>query len=140
MLVPAKTKYRKSQKGGKKICGVALSGNGLRFGSFGLKALESGKLNSRQIESARKVITRYMKRAGKLWITVFPHTPVTKKPAEVRMGSGKGNVEYYIAKIKPGRVIFEIDGIDTDSALTSLQKAAAKLPFKTKIIDIDLKL
>jgi large subunit ribosomal protein L16 len=134
MLVPAKTKYRKAQKGGKKILGTAATGNSLKFGSLGLKALGSGKLNSKQIESARKVITRYMKRAGKLWIVVFPHTPITTKPAEVRMGSGKGNVEYYVAKIKPGRVIFEIDGIDRDSAEIALQKAAAKLPFKTKTI------
>lgn len=137
MLVPAKTKYRKSHKGGKSIDGVATSGYSVKFGSHGLKALEPAKLNSRQIESARKVITRYMKRSGKLWIMIFPHTPVTKKPAEVRMGSGKGNVEYYIAKIKPGRVIFEIDGIDTESAILALTKAAAKLPFKTKIIDAD---
>lgn len=136
MLVPAKTKYRKAQKGGKKILGTARSGNGLKFGSFGLKALESGKLNSKQIESARKVITRYMKRAGKLWIVVFPHTPITKKPAEVRMGSGKGNVEYYVVKIKPGRVIFEIDGIDVADATNSLEKAAAKLPFRTKIMNL----
>lgn len=135
MLVPAKTKYRKSQKGGKKILGVSLNGNELKFGSFGIKALEPGKLNSKQIESSRKVITRYMKRSGKLWIMVFPHTPVTKKPAEVRMGSGKGNVEYYIAKIKPGRIIFEIDGIDSASAMNALLKASAKLPFKTKIVN-----
>ncbi len=138
MLVPAKTKHRKAHKGGKKILGATGSGSGLNFGSFGLKALEPAKLNSRQIESARKVVSRYMKRAGKLWITVFPHTPVTKKPAEVRMGSGKGNVEYYIAKIKPGRIIFEIDGIDAESAEIALLKAAAKLPFKTKVIDVDL--
>lgn len=136
MLVPAKTKYRKSQKGGKKILGTASNGNSLKFGSFGLKALEPGKINSKQIESARKVVTRYMKRAGKLWIMVFPHTPVTKKPAEVRMGSGKGNVEYYIAKIKPGRIIFEIDGIDNESAMNALLKAAAKLPFKSKIVSL----
>ena len=136
MLVPAKTKYRKSQKGGKKILGAASNGNSLKFGSFGLKALEPGKLNSKQIESARKVVTRYMKRAGKLWIKIFPDIPVSKKPAEVRMGSGKGNVEYYIAKIKPGRVIFEIDGIDDASAILSLEKAAAKLPFKTKIVNL----
>jgi len=135
MLTPAKTKYRKSQKGGKKILGVSSVGCSLKFGSFGLKALEPSKLNSKQIESARKVITRYMKRAGKLWIMVFPHTPVTKKPAEVRMGSGKGNVEYYIAKIKPGRIVFEIDGIDKDSAEMALLKASSKLPFKTKIIN-----
>lgn len=136
MLIPAKTKYRKAQKGGKKIHGVATSGEEIQHGMFGLKALESGKLNSKQIESARKVVTRYMKRAGKLWIMVFPHTPVTRKPAEVRMGSGKGNVEYYIIKIKPGRVIFEVDGIDEKSAITSLEKAAAKLPFKTKVVGL----
>jgi large subunit ribosomal protein L16 len=107
----------------------------IKFGSFGLKALEPSKLNSKQIESARKVITRYMKRSGKLWIMVFPHTPVTKKPAEVRMGSGKGNVEYYIAKIKPGRIIFEIDGIDPLSAQEALKKASSKLPFKSKIVN-----
>ena len=135
MLIHSKTKYRKEQKGGKKILGVSCSGNTLKFGSFGLKALEPSKLNSKQIESARKVITRYMKRSGKLWIMVFPHTPVTKKPAEVRMGSGKGNVEYYIAKIKPGRVIFEIDGIDNESAQNALLKASSKLPFKSKIIN-----
>lgn len=136
MLIPKKTKYRKAQKGGKKLTGTASSGNSLAFGAFGLKALEPGKLNSRQIESARKVITRYMKRAGKLWIKVFPHTPITKKPAEVRMGSGKGNIEYYVAKIKPGRIIFEIDGIEDSVAILSLEKAAAKLPFKTKIVNL----
>lgn len=134
MLVPSKTKYRKVQKGGKKILGNAARGATLKFGSVGLKALESGKLTSRQIEAARKVITRYMKRAGKLWIVVFPHTPITKKPAEVRMGKGKGNVEYYAAKIKPGRIIFEVDGIDDAAAMIALEKASAKLPFKTKLV------
>lgn len=134
MLTPAKTKYRKAQKGGKKIKGCASSGYSLSYGSLGLKSLGSGKLNSKQIESARKVITRYMKRAGKLWIKVFPHTPITKKPAEVRMGSGKGNVEYYVAKIKPGLIIFEIDGIDEESGKAALIKASAKLPFKSKIV------
>ena len=136
MLVPKKTKHRKSQKGGKKITGQATSGNKLSYGSFGLKSLEAGKINSRQIESARKVISRCMKRSGKLWISVFPHTPVTKKPAEVRMGSGKGGIEYYMMKIKPGRVIFEIDGVSNEVALESLVKASAKLPFKTKIINL----
>src|SRR6056300_1079511 len=136
MLVPKKTKYRKSQKGGKKIVGCATSGNKLSYGSFGLKSLQPGKINSRQIESARKVITRSMKRAGKLWISVFPHTPVTKKPAEVRMGSGKGSVDHYIFKIKPGRVIFEIDGIDCSVAESCLIKAASKLPFKVKFITL----
>jgi large subunit ribosomal protein L16 len=136
MLVPKKTKYRKAQKGGKKILGNARSGDRLAYGAFGLKATEPCKLTSRQIESARKVISRYMKRAGKLWIRVFPHTPITKKPAEVRMGSGKGNVEYYVAKIKPGRVVFEIDGVDDESAILALTKASAKLPFKAKIINL----
>jgi large subunit ribosomal protein L16 len=136
MLLPSKTKYRKAQKGGKKILGNANCGNKLAYGSFGLKALEPGKLNSRQIESARKVLTRYMKRVGKMWISVFPHIPVTKKPAEVRMGSGKGSVEYYISKIKPGRIIFEIDGVDEKSSIIALTKASAKLPFKTKIINL----
>lgn len=134
MLTPAKTKYRKAQKGGKKIKGAATSGFTLSYGSVGLKSLSSGKLNSRQIESARKVITRYMKRAGKLWIKVFPHTPISKKPAEVRMGSGKGNVEYYVAKIRPGNIIFEVDGISEEIAKAALEKASAKLPFKTKIV------
>ncbi len=137
MLTPAKTKFRKAQKGGKKILGTAASGNTLAYGSFGLKALESAKLTSKQIESARKVITRYMKRAGKLWIMVFPHTPITKKPAEVRMGSGKGNVEYYVAKIKPGRIVFEVDGITDEEAKTALAKASAKLPFKSKIVTLN---
>jgi large subunit ribosomal protein L16 len=136
MLTPSKTKYRKSQKGGKKILGTAPTGTALKFGSFGLKSIESAKLNSRQIESARKVITRNMKRAGKMWIVVFPHTPVTKKPAEVRMGSGKGNVEYYVAKIKPGRIVFEIDGVPEQVALMALEKASAKLPFKTKVVTL----
>jgi len=136
MLQPSKTKYRKAQKGGKKIVGFATAGNQLTSGSFGLKSLESGKLNSKQIESARKVLSRYMKRTGKLWIKIFPHTPVTQKPAEVRMGSGKGNVEYYIAKIKPGRIIFEIDGVEDIMATNALLKAAAKLPVKTKIVNL----
>ena len=135
MLAPKKTKYRKAQKGGKKIKGSATSGNKLSFGSFGLKSLSSGKLNSKQIESARRVITRYMKRTGKLWIVVFPHIPITRKPAEVRMGSGKGSVEYYIARIKPGRVMFEIDGVSDEVAISALTKAAAKLPFKTKVVN-----
>jgi large subunit ribosomal protein L16 len=133
MLSPKRVKHRKTHRG--RRTGKAIRGSLVAFGSFGLKALEPSKLNSKQIESARKVITRYMKRSGKLWIMVFPHTPVTQKPAEVRMGSGKGNVEYYIAKIKPGRIIFEIDGIDTESAQNALLKASSKLPFKSKIIN-----
>ncbi len=136
MLVPSKTKYRKSQKGGKKILGASSNCNKISFGSFALKALESSRLNSKQIESARKVATKYMKRSGKIWIRSFPHIPVTQKPAEVRMGSGKGNVEYYMQKIKPGNVIFELDGVDSLTAIASLTKASAKLPFRTKIITI----
>ena len=134
MLVPAKTKYRKAQKGGKKILGVAPRGNSLKFGSLGLKSLESGKLNSKQIESARKVITRYMKRAGKLWIMVFPHTPVTKKPAEVRMGSGKGNPEFWVAEIQPGKVLYEMDGVSEELAREAFRLAAAKLPISTTFV------
>ena len=134
MLVPKKTKYRNSQKGGKKITGLSKSGYNLSYGIVGLKSLDAGRINSRQIESARKVITRCMKRSGKLWIKVFPHTPVTKKPAEVRMGSGKGAVEYYMFKIKPGRIIFEVDGSDIEICKDALMKASAKLPFKTKIV------
>ncbi len=134
MLVPAKTKYRKAQKGGKKILGATSSGDKISFGMFALKALEPGKINSRQIESSRKVITRYMKRSGKLWVRIFPHTPITKKPAEVRMGSGKGNVEYYVFKVKPGRILFEIDGVNDNIAIEALQKATAKLPIKAKVI------
>jgi large subunit ribosomal protein L16 len=134
MLQPKKTKYRKAQKGGKNIKGNSTTGNKISFGTFAIKAMESGRINSRQIESARKVITRSMKRAGKLWIRVFPHTPVTKKPAEVRMGKGKGSVDHYIFKIKPGRVIFELDGVDYDVAESCLTKAASKLPFKVKFI------
>ena len=135
MLLPKKTKYRKAQKGGKKITGYSRAGTTLSYGSFGLKALESAKLSSRQIESARRVITRSMKRSGKLWIMVFPHTPITKKPAEVRMGSGKGSVEYWVSKIKPGRIVFEIDGVSNDVAIEALQKASAKLPFKTRVVN-----
>lgn len=134
MLVPAKTKFRKSQKGGKKILGTASNGNKISFGLYALKALEPGKINSRQIESSRKVITRYMKRSGKLWVRIFPHIPVTKKPAEVRMGSGKGNVEYYISKVKPGNILFEIDGVVDNVAIEALSKATSKLPIKTKVI------
>lgn len=134
MLTPKKTKYRKSQKGGKKILGVSRSAYRLKFGTSGLKSLESCKLSSKQIESARKVIMRSMKKVGKLWIMVFPDIPITKKPAEVRMGSGKGNVEYYVFKVKPGRMIFEIDGIEADMAEEIFRKASSKLPFKHKFV------
>lgn len=128
MLLPKKTKYRKAQKGGKKISGVSRSAYQLSFGTCGIKSLESCKLDSKQIEAARKVIIRSMKKVGKLWITVFPDIPVTKKPAEVRMGSGKGNVEYYVFKVKPGRIIFEIDGVESIVAEEIFRKASSKLP------------
>jgi large subunit ribosomal protein L16 len=134
MLTPSKTKYRKSQKGGKKIKGNATSGDKISYGSFALKSLDSGKINSRQIEAARKVITRYMKRKGKFWIRVFPHTPITRKPAEVRMGSGKGSVEFYAMNIKPGKIIFEVDGVPDDIAIQALEKSSGKLPFKVRVV------
>jgi len=136
MLAPKKTKYRKAQKGGKKIKGVSRSGYLLKFGTSGIKALESCKLSSKQIESARKVIIRSMKKVGKLWINVFPDIPITKKPAEVRMGSGKGNVEYYVYKVRPGRIIFEVDGIEPSFAEEIFRKAASKLPFKHKFVSL----
>jgi large subunit ribosomal protein L16 len=134
MLIPAKTKYRKAQKGGKKILGVASNGNSLKFGAYGLKALEPSKLNSKQIESARKVITRYMKRAGKLWIRIFPDIPVSKKPADVRMGKGKGSPEFWACRVKPGRILFELDSVTEEQAMEAFARAAAKLPIKTKVI------
>lgn len=136
MLLPKRTKYRKSQKNGKRIKGIAGSGCKLAFGSYGLKSLDSGRLNSRQIEAARRTITRFVKRTGKLWIRVFPHIPVTSKPAEVRMGKGKGAVDHWMCKIKPGLIIFEIDGVAGDVAMEALNKAAAKLPFSTKVVKL----
>lgn len=132
MLTPKKTKFRKAFKG--RIHGNAKGGFTLAFGKFGLKALEPERLTARQIEAARRSIARSMKRAGKLWIRVFPDVPVSKKPAEVRMGSGKGNVELYVCRVKPGRIIFELDGIDEATANEAFIKAAAKLPIKTKFI------
>ena len=132
MLTPKKTKFRKAFKG--RIHGNAKGGFSLAFGKFGLKALEPERVTARQIEAARRSIARSMKRAGKLWIRVFPDVPVSKKPAEVRMGSGKGNVEYFVCRVKPGRVMFELDGIDEATAIEAFAKAAAKLPVKTKFI------
>jgi len=133
MLQPKKTKFRKQFKG--RISGVAESGSFLAFGSFGLKALEPERITSRQIEAARRSITRYMKRAGKVWIRVFPDVPVSKKPTEVRMGKGKGSVEYWAAKVKPGRIMFEIDGVTPAIAREAFRLAAAKLPIKTKFVE-----
>ena len=132
MLLPAKTKYRKAHKG--RIKGNTKGGAKLAFGSFGLKALTPARVNSRQIEAARRVATRYMKRSGKLWIRVFPDIPVTNKPADVRMGKGKGSVEYYVVRVKPGRILFEIDGVPEDIARDALLKAKDKLPVDAKFI------
>ncbi len=134
MLLPNKTKYRKAQKGGKKITGVAKSGSTLAFGMYGLKVLSSGRLRSNQIEAARRSISRNLKREGKLWIRVFPQIPVSSKPAEVRMGSGKGAVSYWMCRIKPGMILFEVDGVPDETAVNALTKASAKLPFLVKVV------
>jgi large subunit ribosomal protein L16 len=132
MMQPKKTKFRKAFKG--RIHGHATSCNTLDYGAFGLKALEPDRLTARQIEAARRALARGMKRAGRIWIRVFPDVPVSKKPAEVRMGSGKGSTEYWAARVKPGRVIFEIDGVNRSIAEQSLSLAAAKLPIKTRFV------
>ena len=132
MLQPKKTKFRKAHKG--RIHGKAKSGTSLAFGEYGLKAVEPERLTARQIEAARKAFVRHMKRAGRYWIRVFPDLPVSKKPAEVRMGSGKGTPEYWVARIKPGRVMFEIDGVSPETAREALTLGAAKLPIKTKFV------
>lgn len=132
MLSPKKIKYRKQQKG--RIRGEAQSGNSLTFGDYGIMTLESGRITARQIEAARVAMTRETKRDGKVWIKLFPDTPVSKKPAEVRMGKGKGAVDHYAAKVKPGRVLYEIAGIDKKIAISALSLAAAKLPVKTKLL------
>lgn len=132
MLVPKKTKYRKAFKG--RIKGVAQAGTQLNFGAFGMKALEPSRITARQIEAARRAITRHMKRQGRVWIRIFPDTPATSKPAEVRMGSGKGSVEFWYARVKPGRVMFEVDGVPQALAREAFTLAAAKLPIKTKFI------
>ncbi len=132
MLSPKKTKYRKQFKG--RIHGMAKGGFSLNFGAYGLKALEPERVTARQIEAARRAITRQMKRQGRVWIRVFPDLPVTDKPAEVRMGKGKGAVEYWAARVHPGRILFEIDGVADDVARLSLQLGAAKLPIRTKIV------
>ncbi len=132
MLQPKRTKYRKAHKG--RIKGVAKGGFSLTFGGFGLKALEPERVTARQIEAARRAITRAMKRQGRVWIRIFPDVPVSTKPAEVRMGSGKGAPEYWVARVKPGRVMFEIDGVGTEIAKEALSLGAAKLPIRTKIV------
>ena len=130
MLQPKRTKYRKKQKG--RVKGIAQRGHTIAFGNFALKTLEPGWINSRQIEAARIAMTRYMKREGQVWIRIFPDKPVTKKPAEVRMGKGKGAPEYWVATVKPGRILFEVTGVDTATAQEALRLASQKLPVKTK--------
>jgi|SRR6188768_3932433 large subunit ribosomal protein L16 len=133
MLQPIRTKFRKAHKG--RIHGVATSGNTLAFGQYGLKALEPDRVTARQIEAARRALTRAMKRSGRVWIRVFPDVPVSKKPIEVRMGKGKGTPEYWVARVKPGRVLFEVDGIPVAVAKEALALAAAKLSVKTRFIE-----
>jgi len=132
MLQPKRTKYRKMQKG--RMKGLAYRGSNLDFGSFGIKSLEECWMTSRQIEAARIAATRYMKREGQLWIRIFPDKPITKKPAEVRMGKGKGAPEHFVAIVKPGRVMFEVDGVSFEVAQEALRLASQKLPIKTKFI------
>jgi len=130
MLQPTRTKYRKAHKG--RIHGKASRGNLMNYGAFGLKALEPDRVISKQIEAARVALTRYMKRQGRVWTRIFPNIPVSKKPIEVRMGKGKGSPEYYACRVKPGRILFEVDGVSEDVAKVALYKASAKLPIKTK--------
>ncbi|HEY6259167.1 MAG TPA: 50S ribosomal protein L16 [Xanthobacteraceae bacterium] len=133
MLQPMRTKFRKAHKG--RIHGLATSGATLAFGQYGLKAMEPERITARQIEAARRALTRHMKRSGRVWIRVYPDVPVSKKPLEVRMGSGKGAPEYWVARVKPGRILFEIDGVPIALAREALTLAAAKLPIKTRFIE-----
>jgi large subunit ribosomal protein L16 len=132
MMQPKKTKYRKAHKG--RIKGAAKGGYSLNFGQFGLKAVTPERITARQIEAARRAISRHVKRAGRLWIRIFPDVPISKKPAEVRMGSGKGGVEYWAARVDAGRIMFEIDGVPEQIAREAFDRASAKLPVKTKFI------
>ncbi|MFO1170955.1 MAG: 50S ribosomal protein L16 [Hyphomicrobiaceae bacterium] len=132
MLQPKRTKFRKAHKGRNE--GTAKGGTALNFGSYGLKAMEPERLTARQIEAARRAITRHMKRAGRVWIRIFPDLPVSKKPTEVRMGSGKGSPEFWACRIRPGRIMFEIDGVSAQTAREALTLGAAKLPIKTRIV------
>ncbi|MCZ7560939.1 MAG: 50S ribosomal protein L16 [Burkholderiaceae bacterium] len=132
MLQPARRKYRKEQKGRNK--GIATRGTSVSFGDFGLKATGRGRLTARQIEAARRAMTRHIKRGGRVWIRIFPDKPVSKKPAEVRMGSGKGNPEYYVAEIQPGKVLYEMDGVNETLAREAFALAAAKLPIGTVFV------
>ncbi len=132
MLQPKKTRFRKQQKGRNR--GLATRGNKLSFGAYGLKATSRGRLTSRQIEAARIAMTRHIRRRGKVWIRVFPDKPISKKPAEVRMGKGKGNPEFWVAQIQPGRVLYELEGVSEGIAAEAMRRAAAKLPLKTRFI------
>jgi large subunit ribosomal protein L16 len=132
MLQPARTKYRKRHKG--RNYGVATRGNKVSFGEFGLKATTRGRLTARQIEAARRAMTRHIKRGGRIWIRIFPDKPVSQKPAEVRMGNGKGNPEYFVAEIQPGKVLYEMDGVDLALAKEAFALAAAKLPLRTVVV------
>jgi len=132
MLQPKRTKYRKQHKG--RVKGIAWSGTTLNFGAFGLKAVEPGRVTARQIEAARRAITRHIKRVGRVWIRIFPDIPVSKKPAEVRMGSGKGAPEFWCVRVHPGRIMFEMDGVPRVTALQAMELASAKLPIRTKFV------
>ena len=132
MLQPKRTKFRKQRKG--RLHGMAKGGTDLNFGTFGMKAVTPGRITARQIEAARRAMTRQMKRQGRVWIRIFPDTPVTSKPTEVRMGKGKGSVDFWAAKVKPGRIMFEIDGVDENVAREALRLAAMKLPIKTRVV------
>ena len=132
MLQPKKTKFRKQQKG--KLRGFATSGAKVSFGEYGLKAITRGRVTARQIEAARRAMTRHIKRGGKVWIRIFPDVPITKKPVEVRMGKGKGNVEYWVAKIQPGKVLYEMEGVTGEIAREAFRLAAAKLPIITTFV------
>jgi large subunit ribosomal protein L16 len=133
MLQPIRSKFRKAHKG--RIHGVATSATQLNFGQYGLKALEPERVTARQIEAARRAITRHMKRSGRVWIRVFPDVPVSKKPIEVRMGKGKGTPELWVCRVKPGRIMFEVDGVSVEVAREALELAAAKLPIKTRFVE-----
>ena len=132
MLQPKKTKFRKQQKGRNR--GLALNGNKVSFGDYGLKAVGRGRLTARQIEAARRAMTRHVKRGGKIWIRIFPDVPVTKKPLEVRQGKGKGNVEYWVSKIQPGKMLYEMEGVSEELAREAFKLAAAKLPIATAFV------
>ena len=132
MLQPTRTKYRKAHKS--RIHGAAKGGFSLNFGAFGLKAVEPGRVTARQLEAARRAVTRHLKRVGRVWIRVFPDVPISRKPAEVRMGSGKGNPEYWVCRVHPGRVMFEIDGVPRALAIEAFDLASAKLPIKTRFV------